>query len=60
MHGKKFNILPGMLQGTYQSSYAQSLASIINWAANPNNSMVDNSYMLDCTFSSNSINNPNY
>ena len=57
---RQFNILPGMLQGTYQSSYAQGLASIINWTANPNNSMVNNSYVLDSTFSFNSINNPNY
>ena len=45
--GRQYNILPGMLQGTYQYTYAQGLASIIDWATNPNNSMTNNSYTLD-------------
>ena len=45
--GRDFDILPGMNQNTYQYSYALALAQIINWAANPKNSISNNSYVLD-------------
>ena len=55
--GRHYNILPGMLQSTYQYTYAQGLATIINWAANPNNSLSGNSYVLDSMVSSLQSNN---
>ena len=48
--GRDFDILPGMYQNTYQYAYAQAMANIINWAANPSNSMVNNNYVLDTMY----------
>ena len=45
--GRDFDILPGMYQNTYQYNYALAMAQIINWAANPKNSISNNSYVLD-------------
>ena len=45
--GRHFGIVPGLKDDVYLYSYAQNIAKILNWAANPANSISSsNSYIL--------------
>ena len=45
--GRHFDIVPGMKQSTYEYTFAQGIANVISWAANPSNSISNNTYVMD-------------
>ena len=45
--GRHFDITAGMKQSTYEYTFAQGLTTVLNWAANPSNSISNNTYVMD-------------